>query len=297
LRSPDLTIEKDGQKFLVEVARIKGDETTLDIANQINPIIKKHSSPFRVRIHYSQNFSIPVINWQEREDREILVRNFVDLFREVIKTIDSNSLPQIKHLLDCEVEFSKSSSQQGYYAGCLTGVVIDPSGQITPKIKEQLEEKAKKRDKWNDSQKQLPYLVALDIQQHWLSEEELIWLLFGGQCCHADPVPTYSEPSIVTNAKENGWRDFLENVGFDPRSNSYIPKAIFDSNSDSYNPERGIFLNPNFENVTGVITRIKNDLQIVPNPFAEESINCPDLEKIIPWRSLEDIYEINKLGN
>ena len=39
--SPDIFIEKNDQKFLVEVARIKDDETTSDIAIQINSIIKK----------------------------------------------------------------------------------------------------------------------------------------------------------------------------------------------------------------------------------------------------------------
>jgi hypothetical protein len=300
LQSPDLSVERDGQKFLVEVARIKGDETTLDIANQINPIIKKHSFPFRVHIHYSDQFSTPVISYDERNKREQLVENFVDRFRDVIKTIDSNSLPQTKNICDCEVKFSKPYDRQGYYAGCLTGIVIDPAQQITPKIKGQLKEKAQKRIKWNDPQKQLPYLVALDIQQNWFSEIELIRLLFGGLCNHGEPTdphfPVYSESSIVTKAKENGWTDFLKNVGFNPRSHSYISKAIFDSQSNIYNPERGIFINDSiFNNVTGVITRIRNNLQIVPNPFAEKSINRLYLEQSIPWRSVSDIYKINKL--
>lgn len=281
-KSPDISIKKDGHEFLVEVARINDDETILDIANQINPIIKRN--PFCVHIQYSEEFSIPVVSYKERTAREKIIEDFVEQFREIIKTIDPNSLPQIKNILGCEVEFSESVRQQGCYAGCMTGTIINPAERIQPQIKKELERKAKKRQQWNDSQKNLHYLIALDIQQNWFDEDKLIPLLFGGKFfCYLPEIlgKPGDELPIVTSAKENGWKDFLENVGFNPRSNSRVC-------------EPGIFINnPIFENVTGVITRIENTLQVVPNPFAEEQINYPDLEKIIPWTSVSNIYKIN----
>ena len=84
---------------------------------------------------------------------------------------------------------------------------------------------------------------------------------------------------MVTFAKENGWKYFLENVGFDPKSNAHIR-------------EPGIFINnPIFGHVTGVITRIQDHLQVIPNPFAEQQINSRNLEQIIPWRTVKDIYK------
>jgi hypothetical protein len=243
--SPDISIKKDGQQFLVEVARISDDETQLEIANKINPIIKEN--PFRVRIQYSEEFSTPVIGYEEREERERLIKDFVNKFREIIQTIDSNSLPHVQNILDCQVEFSESLGQHGYYAGCSTSPIFIPAEKIQLKIKNVLEEKAKKRQQWDDSQKNLPYLVALDIQQNLFFEEKLISLFSG-------------------------------------------------------NPR-----NPNFKNVTGVIARTENNrsirpfsragwieanpLKVVPNPFAQQQINCLDLEKIIPWRSVKDIYQ------
>ena len=117
--------------------------------------------------------------------------------------------------------------------------------------------------------------------------------MFGEQCAYLSEFygkpgepsfPDYFELEIVTFAKENGWKDFLENVGFDPKSNAHIR-------------EPGIFINNNpiFKNVTGVITRIQDHLQVVPNPFADKQINSPNLEQIIPWRTVEDIYN-NRLG-
>jgi hypothetical protein len=275
-------------------ARIKGDETTLDIANRINPIIKKY--PFRVRIKYSEEFSIPVVEWKERTEREKLIESFVNEFKQIIKTIDGdgNSLPQTNYILDCEVEFTKSCKQQGYYAGGWTSAVTDPAKTIQPQIQKELERKANKRKKWKDLHKTFPYLVAVDIQQDFYFEDNLIPFLFGGKCYNlpdyfgnpGDPsFPKYSELPIVTEAKEHGWKDFLEKVGFDPRSQSPIPinhEGILIKNVDV------------FKNVSGIITRIGSNFQFVPNPFAEEQINHPDLQEIIPWRSVEEIYEINK---
>jgi hypothetical protein len=302
--SPDISIKKDGQEFLVEVARVSDDETQLEIANKISTIIKKN--PFRVRIKYSEEFSIPVVDCQERKKREKSIKDFVDKFRGIIKTIDSNSLPQVQNILDCQVEFSESHEKQGYYAGCSTSIITIPEEKIQLQIKNVLESKAKKRQQWNDSQKNLLYLVALDIQQNLFFEHKLISLLFGGLSHHSrefygnpgDPnFPSYVEPEIVTSAKNNGWKDFLVNVGFNPHSNSYIL-------------DPGIFINNSiFENVTGVIARTQknrsirpfsrvgweetNPLKIVPNPFAEEKINRLDLEEIIPWRIVKEIYTIS----
>lgn len=84
--SPDIYIEKNDLKFLIEVARIKDDETTSDIAIKINPIIKKY--PFRVHIKDSEAFSNPVVSYEEREEQ---IENFVDQFKKVIATVESKS--------------------------------------------------------------------------------------------------------------------------------------------------------------------------------------------------------------
>lgn len=286
--SPDIKMQKDGKEFLVEVARLSDDETTSNIAQKINPIIRNNI--FRVMIQYCEEFCIPVVSYKKRKKREELIEKFVDQFREAIKTVDHNSLPQTKTILDCQVEFSEAYKQEGYYAGCRTGC-SDPSEEIQPQIQSEIKRKAKKRQEWDDSQKKLPYLVALDIQQNWFDESKLIPLLFGNQCYRlpqfygkpGDPnFPPYSEPKIVADAKKSGWKNFLVNVGFDPQSNSYIRELGILTENDTL-----------LRNITGVIARIQSRLQIVPNPFAEQQINCLDLEKVILWQSVSDIYKNN----
>ena len=180
--SPDINIKMNNQKFLIEVARIKDDETTSDIAIQINPIIKKSS--FRVHIRYSEEFSNPVVCYAEREDREKQIENFVEQFKKIITTVDTESLPQTEIILGCEIEFSQSPKNQGYYAGCMTGAITNPSERVKPQIKNELVKKAKKRERWNDSHKNIKYLIALDIQQNWFVEDRLVSLLFGEQCAY-----------------------------------------------------------------------------------------------------------------
>lgn len=276
--SPDIYIERNGLNFFIEVARIKDDETTSDIAIKINPIIKKY--PFRVHIRYSEEFSNPVVSSEEREEREEQIENFVAQLKQVIGTVNPELLPQTKIIFGCEIEFSQAPKNKGYYAGCMTGVIINPSERVKPQIKNELCKKAEKRKSWNDSHKDIKYLVALDIQQNWFFEDRLIPLLFGEQCANFSD---YSEAEIVTRAKENGWTDFLDNVGFNLVSDAHVR-------------ELGILINqPIFNNVTGVVTRIEDHLQVTPNPFAEQQINYPDLEKVIPWRTVEDIYN-KRLG-
>ena len=36
---------------------------------------------------------------------------------------------------------------------------------------------------------------------------------------------------------------------------------------------------------------MENNLQVIPNPFAEKQINYSNLEKIISWRTVKDIYK------
>ena len=288
--SPDICVENKDQKFFIEVARIKDDETTSEIAIQINLTIKEN--PFRIKIKYSEEFSNPVVDYEEREEREKQIKKIVEQFEKVIKTVNVESLPQTKIILGCEVEFSQSTKKQGYYAGCMTGVISNPSERVKPQIKNELRKKAEKRERWNNLHKTISYLVALDVQQGWFFEERLIPILFGEQCAYLPlffgrpgerSFPDYHEPEIVTCAKENGWTCFLEKVGFNPKSNAHVR-------------EPGILINePIFKNVTGVITRMQDHLQVVPNPFAEDQINYPSLEKNISWRTVEDIYN-RKLG-
>ena len=275
--SPDFTIKKCGKEYLVEVARIKGDGTISEISNKIKPIIEQY--PFCISIHYSEKFSSPAVSYDQRKDREKLVKDFVRQFERIIPQINNSSLPKNEYILDCEIKFAASCSQSGSQKLTTSGGT-DLHKKINSEIKNQLEKKAEKRKKWNNSQRKLPYLVALDVNQYWFSEDRLVPFLFGKKFDYGCKTQ-YSELPIVTQAKHNGWMEFLENVGFKANSISYIPKP-----GDIPDLPPGILIcNKTIQkNLTGIIIKSTQSLQFVSNPFADKEINDIQLQNCLPWK-------------
>jgi hypothetical protein len=281
--SPDLCVTNNSQQMLIEVARISGDETIAEIQDILGNIVRQ--TCFRISIQYSKEFSIPVISYEDREKRKKIIDYFAEEFKKILSTVDPKILPQSREILGCKVKFEKSPLKQGYFSGSLTAALISPHEKIKPHIKYILETKAKKREKFPEQKRKLPYLVALDIQQGFFwSDEHLVPLLFGGR--HylgslgkpGDPgVPSFPDPLVVREAKECGWREFLESVGFDEGSDSPINPNLLP----------GILLTNTTiaTNLTGIIVINGENLQVVPNPFAEKPINCPDLHNLIPLLS------------
>ena len=272
-RPPDFLVFKDEQKLLIEVARISGDETTSEVAARINPLIRQ--SYFRVEIKYLEDFSFPVIKSNERTDRQNLIEKFVNEFEKIITTLDSTtSLPKSKDILGCRVTFTKPlDGKRGYYAGYGTDAIILPEEKLYQHITSVIEDKAKKRENWSKSQKEIPYIIALDIQQDFIFPERLVSLLFGKRCHFTVSQPQYSEPSIVSVAKARGWQEFLEKVGFNQQTQSPVTQP-------------GLLINNEItsKNVTGIIAKIRGELHYLPNPFAEEPINSLDIHALVPGK-------------
>lgn len=272
-KPPDFIVSKDEQKFLIEVASIAGDETTSEVAKYIRPLIKKSS--FCVDIKYTEDFSFPVIKFNEREARQRLIEAFVNEFEKIITTLDSTtSLPKSCDIMGCQVTFTKPlAGKRGYYSGCVTDAVVIPEDKLYQHIASVIEYKAKKRVTWAESEKEIPYLIALDIQQDFIFPERLVSLLFGKQCYFLHSQPQYSEPSIVSVAKARGWQIFLEDIGFSQQTQSpVIQPGLLISNEVTS------------KNVTGVIAKIRGELHYLPNPFAEEPINSLDIHAMVPGK-------------
>jgi hypothetical protein len=272
-RPPDFCVLNNDHKFLIEVACISGDETTSEVAARISPIIRQSS--FRVEIEYSEDFSIPVIKSNEREERQRLIEEFVNEFEKILATLDSTtSLPKSCDIFGCRVTFTKPlAGKRGYYAGCVTDAVIIPEDKLYQHIASVIGDKAKKRVTWAECQKEIPYLIAIDIQQDFIFLERLVSLLFGKQCYFPQSQPQYSEPSIVSVAKAHGWQEFLEDIGFSQQTRSpVIQPGLLISNEVTS------------KNVTGIIAKIRDELYYLPNPFAEEPINSLDIHAMVPGK-------------
>jgi hypothetical protein len=268
-KSPDILLEKDGQKIFVEVRRIGKDEIVSELLNQLNSLYQDLPN-FYVWIKFSKEFSSPTIVREDWNKREELINGFLNDFKEVLPLISETSLPETIEIQGCHVNFSSQPCFSYRGIDGIPSTIFIPQDKLDEKINKVLKEKAEKRNTWTESQRTFPYLVALDIYHECQPPFALINLLFGDEIV-GNP-PEYSEPYIVSQAKENGWREVLESVGYKPDLQSYI-----------HNP--GILVSHQciFQNVTGVVTNIWDALQFVPNPFAEEQINRPNLQEIITW--------------
>jgi hypothetical protein len=269
-KSPDILLEKNGQKIFVEVARIGYDETVSEVLNRLNSCFQDIPNLY-VWIEFSQDFSSPTIIGDDWKERDALVNRFVNDFKEILPRISKISLPETIEIQSCQVKFSSQPCFSYRRVDGIPSTIFIPQDKLNQKIKQVLESKAEKRKKWTDLQKTCPYLVALDIYHECQFPIAFINLLFGeSSVLHKSP--EYCEPPLVSQAKLKGWCQLLESVGYKPQPQSrIISPGILISN-------RCIF-----QNVTGIVVNIWDSLQFVPNPFAEEQINRPDFQEIITW--------------
>jgi hypothetical protein len=281
LPSPDILLEKDGQKFFVEVARISNDETVSKVLNKLNELnpCSQYMHNLYVWIKFSTEFSSPAISHVERTERDELINRFVDEFQEFFPLINRSSMPETIEIQNCQVEFSAQPHFSYRRIDGIPSTIIIPQCKLNQQVKIELERKAKKREKWTDLHKTYPYFVALDIRLECQFQFALINLLFG-ESSYYDALlklPEYCEPPLVSQAKTRGWSQFLESVGYKPQPQSRIISP-------------GILISDPciFQNVTGIVVNIWDSLQSVPNPFAEEQINRPDFQEIIKWPLLPE---------
>jgi hypothetical protein len=265
------TVDKN---FLIEVTRISGDDTISEILTELRELVKPVHF-LDVWIKFSQELSTPVAFKPIRDAKRQSKEEFIGRFSQIISSVQAKSLPQTIDISGCHIELRQNFNnlEQGFCDGIADAVFV-PWENLNSQIKRELTGKAKKREDWNQTQRSQPYFIALDLHQECQGDLELISLLFGSQTQYAESyeVPKYTEPEVVSQAKENGWLNFLTTVGYEPQSNCRITQP-------------GILITDNdiFKNVTGIIVKIWGQLLFIPNPFAEEAINCPEFLDVLPW--------------
>jgi hypothetical protein len=274
--SPDFLASKDGESIFVEVARIGGDETISQIIDAISPLLSDTS--FCAEIQYTREFSWPTISHNERTKRENLIEDFVEHFKTCLQDAELPTSSLKYDIFGCQISLIRTPNcQPGYYKGSNGAVITIP--EFKAYVAYQIEKKAKKRQNWNHQRKQIPYLVALDIQQSFILSPIFVQWLFGSRTSlnvrHANISENpYSEPDRVSDAKSQGWKDLLEKVGFNSRERV---------------EEGGILMtHETLNNISGLVVNMSGIPHFIPNPFAEESINCPHLCDLIPLPMGED---------
>jgi hypothetical protein len=229
---------------------------------------------FCAEIQYTREFSWPAISHNERTQRENLIEDFVEHFKTCLQAAELPTSSLKYDIFGCQISLIPTpNGQPGYYKGSNGAVITIP--EFKAYVAYQIEKKAKKRQNWNHQRKQIPYLVALDIQQPFILSPIFVQWLFGSRTYLdvRDPdilANLYSEPVRVRDAKNQGWKGILEKVGFNPREREQVE-------------ENGILMNnETLNNLSGLVVKMSGTPHFIPNPFADEFINCPHLCDLIP---------------
>jgi hypothetical protein len=270
---PDLLAVDDEIEAYIEVKRILEDQTTSAIIEFLRRFLRENNYHYIINVVLNEMMSIPVIKWHERRLKEEVIRKALQEFEAKIKTLDPTSLPAEIETNIGKFEIHPSTSGRGFPGVIRTSFIKLPEKKMIEKIRQDVIEKASKRDKWIDEHQAKIYIVALDFEELAYDKDYLEIALIGHRVYVKPPLqaPIIYETNEVQHAKELGWEQFLRETCIIPTNRTYL-----DSN------RKGIFFTePIIKNVSGVIGKFREELHFVPNPFSFDEINDPRLVNYI----------------
>jgi len=272
---PDMLVTCNGQEAYVEVKRITHDESINLIEELLTKFLQKYGYCFRVDLTLSHDLSIPVTKCEERKFKENLTRKTVEEFKEKFSYCDLSRLPLEINVLGTRFEIRKSEFSKGYIGFIHTACITVPREKLIKKIKRDVCEKAFKRINWSAEHRKKIYIVAIDCEQYWVSEDDVNEALIGRGCYfHSTlPMPPWAPPREVKEkietAKQKGWKEFL------------IAKHIIPYDRTRLEYDGIYFTRSETGNISAVLVRKGNKYYFVPNPFAFDEINDPNLTKYL----------------
>ena len=275
---PDLLVKDQRIEAYVEVKRITEDPVIDRLLNSLRKVL--NSYPYKVDLTLNESTSIPTTQWWERDLKEKVVTKALQEFEEKIKMIAPPVPAEIKTNVGI-FKIHQSASGRGYFGILTTSAIEIPLDKQMEKIRQDVCEKARKRENWTNDHRTKIYIVALDFEDITYDKDTLEDSLIGDRVTISEEIPSNVADALIRQifretpemrlAKERGWGDFMREVYILPRNRTYSDlnrKGIF-----------FIFTESVTKNVSGVLGKFGGDLRFVPNPFAE--INDPQLAKWI----------------
>lgn len=270
--SPDLFVTDKHIEAYVEVKCVTQDPVTDMLLDSLREFLNAHSYPYRVDLTLNEGMSIPTTKWWERDLKERLADKALQEFMAKITTVTGPFPTEIKTNAVI-FEIHQSASGKGYPGILSTSLVEIPVDKQVEKIRRDICEKAKKREKWTGDERTKIYIVALDFENMTYGEDCVGDALIGSRVTVALPLPLPNTPETgeVKSARKKGWEDFMRG------------ECILTHNRTFLDPcRKGIFFTePITKNVSGVIGKFRDTLHFAPNPFASDEINDPQLANYI----------------
>jgi hypothetical protein len=255
-KSPDILVADSNGESYVEVTRFSDDDASGLIIDELRRLLDDPSRRYRVDVSLPEDLSMPVTDHAERQLKEEKARQVVEKFRQELGNKSLTKLPVDISVDGVTFRLSPSTSGGGYPGVIHHSLIVVPSGKYVDRIRYLVTWKAEKRVSWTGVHLKKPYVVAIDCEQAYVDEEDVVEAVLGSRTIeHIMP------PREVMEAADRNWRSYLEEVHMIPKDRTYFM---------SY----GVFLSKSIcKHVSGVLFRREQKAWFVPNPFASDEIN------------------------
>jgi hypothetical protein len=265
---PDIWVHDDSKEFWVEVKNISEDRTIFFLGRKIASILNSQGLSFAITIGSSSLMSISTYFYNTRKEKEGLIMPILKEFTEKIKDISSRSLPTTIEISSIDVNLYKTKFKKSYMGGTRTVEAICEPKDYRKRIRLDVLEKAKKRNKWLGEELNKPYIVAIDSEPMLFNIDHFNEELYGHATIYVEgKIPETGTNQEIEEAVNNGWKEYLEKMRILRVNGIVIPKD-----------ERGLFFtDPTTKNVSAVLLMRQQTFHILANPFADSRINNPTI--------------------
>jgi len=262
---PDIWVHSGSKEYLVEVKNIEEDRITYSLGREIASILNSQGYSFAIIVGSLNSMSIPTYSHETRGEKEKHLQPILEEFREKIKGISLGSLPITIKTASLDVELHETKSKKSYLGGMTMHEAVTEPNDYRERIKFDVHQKAKKRNKWLKDELDKPYIIAIDDESMFFHLDRYNTELFGNATTWQSRVPETGTNHEIEEAVKNGWKEYLEKMRILQIDRTVIPEN-----------ERGLFFtDPSTKNVSAVLLMHQQKFHILANPLADSRINDP----------------------
>jgi len=268
--SSDILAKDSFGECYIEVKRLTEDHPSLLLRELLNSRLNKEARRYRVDVRLHGNLATPMVKRQERVAKEALIRAAGEEFWSWLESQDLANLP-----LTFQTGGVRFNVQETHLGKAFVGLVHSdvhkvPIEDWVEKLKEDVTEKAEKRTVWTGKDLEKFYVVAIDCEQISIERDDVDEALFGHRIPNANlGLDGMARQKILVVGIKDEWKPFL------------LEKHIISRERiDPIPATSGVFFTEEVtRNVSGVIVRFASGgSYCLPNPFAYEAINNPNLQ-------------------
>jgi hypothetical protein len=180
--SPDMLVTDSVREAYVEVKRLTEDQASYKILDFLRCYLNHPDRRYVVSVVLNQELSVPVTKWEERLSKEKIAQRIVEQFPSTFQAADLSMLPSSFEIEGVEFRIDGTTKSKRGYPGVIHSAVIEvPTEAWQKKFREDVCDKAKKREAWTGEHLRKYYIVAIDCEEKYLDEDDIESCLIGAE--------------------------------------------------------------------------------------------------------------------